>query len=91
MCLLLSLVLLSPRVAIVVYWLGWPARWEAAFDSFLVPFLGFLLAPWTTITYLLVGLGGVSGLDFLWLAMAVLADLASWLGGGVYAGPRSDA
>src|SRR4051812_36034691 len=54
MCLVFTLLLLGPRAAIVLYWLGWPARWDAAFGSPVVPIIGFLLLPWATLTYLLV-------------------------------------
>ena len=39
MCLLMLLVFLGPRFAILVYWLGWPARWEAAFTTAIGPIL----------------------------------------------------
>lgn len=77
MCLILSLIFFGPRFVIFFYWLGWPARWELAFDSFLVPFAGFLIAPWTTLMYVGVAPGGVDGADYLLLGLAVLADLVS--------------
>ena len=74
--------------AIVVYWLGWPARWEAAFSSFIVPFIGFLVLPWTTLMYLLVAPGGVSSWDYLWLGLGVVADVSSLTGAGGYGRSR---
>ena len=88
MCLILAMLLLGPRAAIVVYWLGWPARWEAAFSSFIVPFVGFLLLPWTTLMYLFVAPGGVDGWDYLWIAIGVLADVSSHAGLGGYGRSR---
>ena len=88
MCLLLSLLFLGPRAAIIVYWLGWPARWEAAFSTFIVPFAGFLILPWTTLMYLLVAPGGVEGFDYLFIGLAALLDLASLTGGGAYGRSR---
>ena len=82
MCLLFSIAFLGPRMGILIYWLGWPARWESAFDSFLVPFIGFLFAPWTTLAYLLVAPSGVNGFDYVILALAFLADASSLFGGG---------
>jgi hypothetical protein len=88
MCLLLSLVLFGPRFVILVHWLAWPARWDLAFDSPLVPIAGFLIAPWTTLVYVGVAPGGVDGLDFFLLGLAVAADLASIGGGGSYSRSR---
>jgi hypothetical protein len=81
MCLFLSLLLFGPRVGIILWWLVEPVRWQATFDTFIWPFLGFLFLPWTTLMYVLVAPLGVEGLDWLWIALAVLADLASYAGG----------
>jgi hypothetical protein len=83
-CLFLTLLFLGPRAAIVVYWLGWPARWNAAFSTFIVPFIGFLFLPWTTLAYVLVAPGGVVGWDYLWICLGVVADLATHGGTGGY-------
>jgi hypothetical protein len=72
--------MLGPR-ADLVWWLLEPVRWNAAFDTFLWPALGFLLAPWTTLMYVLVYPGGVDGFDYIWLGLAVAFDLFSWFGG----------
>jgi len=77
MCLLLILLFLGPRTAIFFWWLTSPERWERAYDSFLVPFLGFLVLPWTTLAYVAVAPGGVDGLDYLVLAITLLIDLGS--------------
>ena len=62
MCLFLSLLLFGPRVVIIFWWLIEPARWSLAYDSFILPFLGFLFLPWTTLMYVLVSPGGVDGI-----------------------------
>jgi hypothetical protein len=59
-----------------------PARWQLAFDSFLWPLLGFLFLPWTTLMYVIVFVGGVTGFDWVWLGLALLADIGSYAGGG---------
>jgi hypothetical protein len=82
-CLFLILLLLGPRALIVIWWLAAPLTWSAAFASFLVPVVGFLFLPWTTLSYVLVAPGGIVGLDYLWVALAVLADLSSY-GSGAY-------
>jgi hypothetical protein len=82
MCLLTTLVLLGPRFAILIWWPLDSLRWEVAFDSFWLPFLGFLFVPWTTLMYVAVAPAGtVVGIDWLWLGIALLTDLASYSGG----------
>jgi hypothetical protein len=88
MCLFIILLLLGPRAAIVVWWLIAPLHWNAVVGSFLLPFLGFLFLPWTTLMYAVVAPGGVVGLDYLWLALAVFADVSSYAG-GVYGRRRT--
>jgi hypothetical protein len=74
--------MLGPRVAIVIWWLMEPLRWQATFDSIVWPILGIIVAPWTTLMYVLVAPGGVMGLDWLFIGIAVLGDIAFWAGGG---------
>ena len=81
MCLAILALIFGPRVVMVIWWLLDMARWLATFDTFIVPFLGFLLLPWTTIMYVLVAPDGLAGIDWLWMAIAVLFDVGS-LGGG---------
>jgi hypothetical protein len=81
-CLFGSLVLVGPRFAILVWWIIDQARWKFAFDNFLVAFIGFLLAPWTTMMYVVVFRGGVTGFDWIILGIGILADVGSWMGGG---------
>jgi hypothetical protein len=83
MCLFLSLLLFGPRLAIVLWWLVEPIRWQAAFDTFFVPLLGFLFLPWTTLMFVLVSPFGIEGLDWLWMGLALAADVASYAGGAV--------
>jgi hypothetical protein len=80
-CLFTTLVLLGPRAAIVIWWLMDPVRWQLAFNTFLLPFLGFLFFPITTLMYVIVFPGGVDGFDILWLGIAFGLDLFSTFGG----------
>jgi hypothetical protein len=68
----------------VLWWLFEPVRWDATFGTVLLPVLGLIFLPWTTLMYLLVAPGGLGGFDALWLVLAVLADISSYAGGGVY-------
>ena len=83
MCLFLSLIFFGPRTVILLWWLIEPIRWSAAFDTFFIPFLGALFIPWTTLMYVLVQPGGVTGWDLLWLGFALAADIASVAGGAI--------
>ena len=82
MCLAIFALIFGPRVVMFLWWLFDMARWAATFDSPLLPIIGFLLAPWTTIMYVLVAPGGVTGIDWLWMVIAVLFDLGA-VGGGM--------
>lgn len=80
-CFFTTLVLLGPRAGILVWWLVNPLRWQLTFPSFIWPLLGFLFLPWTTLMYVLVAPAGVFGLDWLWLGLAVVADIGMHAGG----------
>ena len=81
-CFFTTLVLLGPRAAILIWWLINPVRWQATFSSFIWPLLGFIFVPWTTLMYVLVAPGGVIGFDWVWIALAVVADIGMYAGGG---------
>jgi hypothetical protein len=83
-CFFTTLVLLGPRFAVLIWWLINPLRFSAAFSSFLWPILGTIFAPWTTLMYLIVWspVTGIYGLDWLWLVLAALTDISSYVGGG---------
>jgi hypothetical protein len=83
MCLIVGcLFLLGPRAAVIIWWLADQLRWSATFDNVIVPILGFVFLPWTTLMYVLVAPQGVTGLDVFGLALAVVADVGSLFGGG---------
>ncbi len=77
-CLLVLLTGLAPRFAAVLYWLWRPELWSKAFNgSWVWPVLGIVFLPITTIVWVLVATGGVTGFDFLWLGIAVFLDVGS--------------
>ncbi|MPZ48431.1 MAG: hypothetical protein GEU75_03815 [Dehalococcoidia bacterium] len=79
MCLFFTLLLAGPRVAIVFWWLINPDRWDAAFDTFVLPALGFIFVPWTTLMFVIVApFGNVAGWDWFWLVLALVADISTW-------------
>ena len=81
-CVAAALFALGPRAAILIWWLVEPLRWNAAFDTFIWPLVGFLLLPWMTLMWVVVAPGGITGFDYFWLGLALLFDAFSWFGGG---------
>jgi len=81
-CFFTTLVLFGPRLAILIWWLLQPLRWQATFETWLWPLLGFIFVPWATLMYVLVAPGGIVGFDWIWLGIGLLADIASYGGGG---------
>lgn len=80
-CFFTVLVFIGPRAAILVWWLIDTDRWELAFDNFIWAILGFIFVPWTTMMWVAVAPGGVSGFDYIWLALAIFADVVQWTSG----------
>ena len=73
------------RIMLLFAWIARPALMNAAFSTFIIPCLGFLFLPFTTLMYvfLVQGAGNtVQGLDWLWLFLAVILDLATIGGAG---------
>ena len=74
------------RIFLLMIWIGRPVFFNAAFSTVIIPCLGFLFLPFTTLMYVMLiqGVGGIQGLDWLWMFLAVVMDLAS-IGGAGYA------
>ncbi|HEX6475371.1 MAG TPA: hypothetical protein VF114_09850 [Candidatus Limnocylindria bacterium] len=83
MCFFLTLLFLGPRAVLFLWWIIYPAMWNAVFDTFLFPLLGIVFVPWTTLMFVLVGQGGIVGFEWVWMALAVAADVFSYTGGAV--------
>ena len=82
MCCIVALgALIGPRVAIVAWWLLDPARWALAFSSALLPILGFILLPWTTLVYVWIAPGGIDTIGLVFLVLAVIVDVGAYGGG----------
>ena len=80
-CFFTALVLFGPRLALLVWWLLNPVYIGAAFGNWIVPLLGFIFLPWTLLMYFIIFPGGIVGFDWIWLALGVFADIASYSGG----------
>jgi len=83
-CLVALLALISPRLALFLLWIFSDVLGRA-FDSWIVPFLGFFLLPWTTLSYAAFwdwGTGHqVTGFEWFFVVLAFVIDLSSWAGG----------
>ena len=81
-CVLILLAFFTPRLVLFVLWL-FTNYLSRAYDGFLLPFLGFVFLPATTIAYAIAQneLGGVSGLGLVVVLIGFAVDLGL-LGGG---------
>jgi len=80
-CLLAFGAAVAPRVILVLAWIfsdRWVRVWEG---DILVPLLGIIFLPYTTIMYMLAwqptvgGGGAVEGIEWLWVLMGLFLDL----------------
>ena len=77
-CAALLLFGLGPRIALVFVWI-FGDRVDRAFDSWIWPLLGLFFFPWTTLMYVIVwGPGGVSGGEWILVALGAGLDVASY-------------
>jgi hypothetical protein len=99
-CVVATLLTLGPRLALLVWWLLNAVRFDRAWSmvkvpegfltglpGWLLPLLACLILPWTSLAYLVVFQGGITGLDWLWLGVGLLLDLGTH-GGGAGANRR---
>jgi hypothetical protein len=86
-CFIGCLALVFPRAALFLVWLFGGNYIERAYDSFLLPLLGFFFLPLTTLTFAfgvnsLSSSGQMSPLGWLLTGLAVLVDIGLLGGGG---------
>ena len=84
MCLVVLLAAFAPRLALLLVWI-FTNLVDRAFSGFLLPFLGLILAPYTTLFYVLAWspAGGVSYWGWMFVSIGVLFDISHWTGGGL--------
>jgi len=84
-CLLMIIVLAFPRVVLVLMWL-FSHMLERAYHGLIIPVLGFIFLPITTIVYawLINEHRPLEGINLLILIIAVLLDAGSHGGGNYY-------
>ena len=73
------LVALFARLALLFVWLSTPLVDRAFHGGWLLPLLGILILPITTLAYVLVYSisGSVTGWGWLWVVLAFILDLAA--------------
>ena len=69
-------------MAMLIWWFIRPVYINAAFSSWIWGILGWIFLPWTTLMYIIIYPGGVTGFDWVWLGLSLLADLGTYGGGG---------
>ena len=80
-CFFMVLMFLGPRFAFLVVWLTQQGQVliHQAFDTYIIPLLGLIFLPWTTLMITFVcGANGLVGFDWVWVGLAVAADIASY-------------
>ncbi len=83
-CFFMTLVFLGPRFAFLIYWLIPYGRAQVAlaFNTWFWPLLGLIFLPWTTLMWTFVyGVNGMVGFDWVWVGLALVADIATYTGG----------
>jgi hypothetical protein len=82
-CLIVLVALISPRLALFLLWI-FSDLLSRAFDSWIIPVLGFFLLPWTTLAYVAFWDWGpglrVEGFEWFFVVLAFVMDLASFAG-----------
>ena len=73
------LLALFARLALLVIWVSTPLVSHAFHKGWLLPLLGLLFLPLTTLVYILVSAlaGDVTGWNWFWVILAFLFDLAA--------------
>ena len=74
--------LIVPRVIAIGWWLADPVRWSTVFGGAVLPIVGFLFFPWTTVIVVLFWTTtGFSLLGWIFIFFAFMADIATYGGG----------
>lgn len=79
-CFAALLALISPRLALFFIWL-FSDMLSRAFDSWILPLLGFFLLPWTTLAYAVMwdtGSRGVDGFEWFLVILAFFFDMGAY-------------
>jgi hypothetical protein len=79
-CVFVLLAAFAPRLFVVILWIARPAYVDAVFDTWIIPLLGVVFLPFTTLMWVLLDAPpvGVEGWDWLWIVIAVALDLGHY-------------
>ncbi len=79
-CFVVALGAFFPRIALALLWLFGDTVEKALGSDWIVPLLGLLLLPYTTLSYVLLNwwLGDVTGFTWFFIGLAFLADIGSY-------------
>ena len=82
-CLIAIFGLILPRAILAIWWVTGPDRFTTVFGSSpLIPALGFLFLPWTTVFYTWFwATGGLEPIGWIFVGLGLLADLGTYGGG----------
>jgi len=83
-CLLAFSIALAPRLVLILAWI-FSDRWQVVWqNNFLLPLLGIIFLPFTTVMYMLAwspavaGGGNIEGWDWLWIILGLVLDIGKW-------------
>lgn len=78
-CLLATAAAFAPRLVLLFAWV-FGNQVNAVFDTWIMPLLCLIFLAYATIMYVLVWnpLSGISGWDWLWIALGVMLDIMKW-------------
>ncbi len=85
-CVISALFFLGPRAGLLIWWLVNPARFSIVYHNMLLPLIGTIFLPATTLTYTFIykpAYSSRTGLDWLWIGIALMVDFSLY-GGGIF-------
>lgn len=78
-CFLAIGISIAPRLMLLLAWI-FSERWDVVWQgAWIMPLLGIIFAPFTTIMYLLTWSPlGIQGWDWMWIILGVFLDIMKW-------------
>jgi hypothetical protein len=78
-CLLALGIAVAPRLMLILAWL-FSERWDIVWrGQWILPLLGIIFAPFTTVMYMLSWTpAGIQGWDWMWIILGALLDVMHW-------------
>ncbi len=89
-CVISTLFFLGPRAGLLIWWLVNPGRFSIVYNNLMLPLIGAIFLPATTLTYTFIykpAFGSLIGLDWLWMGIALMVDFSLY-GGGIFSRRR---